>query len=135
MRASRPASQPATFQKSKRPDADAAKTRKASPPPRSWVITVPSRPYRTPRDRSADEPYAAASTHSESDSAAPFAAATAPEEGPAAAPAAVAPEPPASVRVVVLNADPPRRQPAAGPKLPHHFAICYWNQAGRCIEQ
>jgi hypothetical protein len=54
--------------------------------------------------------------------------------GRATTPAAVkAPAPAKPVRLVVLNPDPPRPPAASGPKLPHHFAVCYWDQAGHCV--
>jgi hypothetical protein len=133
MRASRSASQPATFKRSHDRTENKATKRREAAPPRSWVIAVPSRVYRTPRNQNADQSYRAMPT--EAGAGAPFAAAAPPAQAHAAAPPEKAAEQPPPVRMVVLNPDPPRSQPAAGPKLPHHFEICYWNQAGQCIER
>jgi FtsZ-interacting cell division protein ZipA len=133
VRASRSAPQPAAVQNYHRRDANAAKARESSPPPRSWTVAVPTRTARSHPNRAADEAYAA--VPAAADSSAPFAAASAPSEATKTEPVTKSPEPQEPVRMVVLNPDAPHKQAPAGPKQPHNFAICYWNQAGRCLER
>jgi hypothetical protein len=133
MRASRSAPQPVAVQNYQRRDASAAKARESSPPPRWWTVAVPTRTVRSPPNRAADQAYPAVPAAAESN--APFAAASAPSEATKTEPATKSPEPQKPVRMVVLNPDAPHKQAPAGPKQPHKFAICYWNQAGRCVEQ
>jgi hypothetical protein len=132
-------SKPVATQGRQRRDAGTEKDRRASSPPKSWVVAMPPRTYRPPRERSDAEAYAVSSGDASSD--APLAAASMPGEAAAAPPpapkapepAAKAPEPQKPVRMVVLNPDPPRKPPAAGAKLPHHFAVCFFDQGGHCI--
>jgi hypothetical protein len=134
----RSSSKPAATHNRQRRDASADRDRKASAsPPKSWVVAMPPRTYRPPRERSDADAYAVSSGEAASD--APFAAASEPVKATpdpvakAPEPAAKAPEPQKPVRMVVLNPDPPRKQAPAGRRLPHNFAVCYWDQGGHCI--
>jgi hypothetical protein len=101
-------------------------------PPRTWIVAMPPRRARSSSYNAADDAYPVASPAGEG--AGDFAAATAPTSTPAAkAPEPKKAEPEKPVRMVVLTAEPKRHEPTPGPKLPHHFAICYWNQAGQCV--
>jgi hypothetical protein len=140
MRASRPAATPvATSPVAARPLPRKTLRSEKEPahatPPRSWIVAMPPRAQRSSRYRAADDAYPVMSAPD--NDANPIEAAGAPAAMPATAQAPearkAAPETP--VRLVVLTAEPSRRQVAAGPKQPHNFAICYWNQLGQCVER
>ncbi|MBM3527712.1 MAG: hypothetical protein FJX62_06440 [Alphaproteobacteria bacterium] len=161
-RSAKAATQPAAASAVKRPDIRAAKPQKAqkaqesAEPPRHWRVAVPLTIPRAQRRNDSDaqgsqlaasagaDDIARPSSAPQSDSpqvAALQAAAARPEPAtrpetkarPASAPAASDPQRP--VRTAMARPDAPRKASPVGPKLPHKFAVCYWNQTGQCIAQ